>query len=169
MSMKEITKKKKLLWLPAILIMIGIFYFSSQPAEVSGDLSGGIAYRVVRLATDILGQNRSPEELLLLADKIDFPLRKLAHFTEYTLLGMAVALGVLYGNNRRRDNRRRQYCLVQFIGSLYACSDEFHQLFVSGRAGRISDVLIDSAGVLAGWCIFVLVIGMVGRIKSLRK
>ena len=155
--------KKKLFWLPAILLMIGIFYFSSQPAEVSGNLSGGIAYRVVQLTTTVLGQNRSPEELLLLAEKIDFPLRKLAHFTEYALFGMAMALGVLYGSSLHWSNKRKPYCLVQLIGSLYACSDEFHQLFVPGRAGRISDVLIDSTGVLAGWCIFMLVIWLVGR------
>jgi VanZ family protein len=28
----------------------------------------------------------------------------------------------------------------------YACTDEFHQLFVPGRAGLITDVLIDSIG-----------------------
>ncbi|MBQ3466792.1 MAG: VanZ family protein, partial [Oscillospiraceae bacterium] len=33
---------------------------------------------------------------------------------------------------------------------LYACSDEFHQLFVPGRAGMFSDVLIDTVGVLFG-------------------
>ena len=31
---------------------------------------------------------------------------------------------------------------------LYACSDEFHQLFISGRAGQIRDVCIDSTGAL---------------------
>ena len=143
--------------------MIGIFYFSSQPAKVSGDLSGGLAYRIVQLTTDVLGLNCSPEELLLLADKIDYPIRKLAHFTEYALLGMAVALGILYGTNLHRGSRRKQYCLVQLIGCLYACSDEFHQLFVPGRAGRISNALIDNAGVLVGWCIFALVVGMMVR------
>ena len=29
---------------------------------------------------------------------------------------------------------------------LYACTDEFHQLFVPGRAGRFTDVLIDTTG-----------------------
>ena len=35
--------KEKIIWFPAILLMVGIFYFSSQPAEISGDLSGGIS------------------------------------------------------------------------------------------------------------------------------
>ncbi len=33
-------------------------------------------------------------------------------------------------------------------GTLYACTDELHQVFVSGRAGMWQDVCIDSSGVL---------------------
>ena len=40
---------------------------------------------------------------------------------------------------------------------LYACSDEFHQLFVAGRAGRINDVLIDSAGAVLGLALFLFI------------
>ena len=39
----------------------------------------------------------------------------------------------------------------------YACTDEFHQLFVPGRAGRFTDVLIDSSGALVLSLIVVLV------------
>ena len=46
--------------------------------------------------------------------------------------------------------------IILMIGSCYAASDEIHQLFVSGRAGMISDVLIDSVGVLVGWGVFVV-------------
>ena len=141
--------KKKLVWLPAILWMLVIFYFSNQPAEVSGDLSGGISYRIVNLVASITGQDRSNEEMLSLAEKIDYPIRKLVHLTEYTLLGMAVA-------SRRGCSLKRQYFATQIIGSLYASSDEIHQLFIHGRAGRISDVLIDSLGVLIGCGVFII-------------
>ena len=36
------------------------------------------------------------------------------------------------------------------VGTLYAASDEIHQLFVPGRSGQLRDVLLDSAGVAAG-------------------
>ena len=36
------------------------------------------------------------------------------------------------------------------LGTLYAASDEVHQLFIEGRTGQLSDVLLDSSGVLAG-------------------
>lgn len=136
---------RKLSWLPAILLMIGIFYFSNQPAKVSGNLSGGIAYRIVSLAESVSGQDWGEEQKLALSRQIDFPVRKLAHLTEYALLGLALAYW------------RRSYAFVQLIGSLYAASDELHQLFVPGRAGRIGDVLIDSLGVLLGWGIFIFI------------
>lgn len=31
-------------------------------------------------------------------------------------------------------------------GVMYAANDEIHQLFIPGRSGQITDVLIDSAG-----------------------
>ena len=36
------------------------------------------------------------------------------------------------------------------VGTLYAASDEIHQLFVPGRSGQLRDVFLDSAGVAAG-------------------
>ena len=52
--------------------------------------------------------------------------------------------------------------------ALYACSDEFHQTFVPGRAGRVGDVLVDSAGVLLGLALFFL-IGKLVRERKVRK
>lgn len=36
------------------------------------------------------------------------------------------------------------------ISTAYAATDEFHQIFVPGRAGMVTDVMIDSSGALAG-------------------
>ncbi len=49
-----------------------------------------------------------------------------------------------------------------FLGSLllstvYASLDEFHQTFVFGRTGRLSDVLLDSAAALTGIIIFATI------------
>lgn len=40
---------------------------------------------------------------------------------------------------------------------IYAATDEIHQLFVSGRSGRITDVLIDGCGAVAGTLIILLI------------
>ena len=44
------------------------------------------------------------------------------------------------------------------IGFLYACSDEFHQLFVPGRTAKFTDVLIDTSGVIVGSILIFIVI-----------
>ena len=136
--------------------MIGIFYFSHQPAEVSSDLSGGICYRIVSAVSEVIDYDLDEGEKLFWAEKIQHPIRKLAHLTEYALLGIAVALGVVYGSNFGKGSVWKWYFLIQVIGSSYAVSDEIHQLFVPGRAGMISDVLIDSVGVLIGCGVFVV-------------
>ena len=33
---------------------------------------------------------------------------------------------------------------------LYACTDEFHQLFIPGRSGEFRDVMVDTCGGIIG-------------------
>jgi VanZ family protein len=68
----------------------------------------------------------------------DLLLRKVAHGTEYALLGFLLlrALG-------------RQY-VAAAVGIAYAVTDELHQHFISGRVGAPVDVAIDALGVVVG-------------------
>jgi VanZ family protein len=68
----------------------------------------------------------------------DLVLRKLAHATEYALLGLLLA----------RAAGRPAVALA--LGASYAVLDEVHQAFVPGRAGRPLDVLIDVVGLALG-------------------
>jgi VanZ family protein len=68
----------------------------------------------------------------------DTPLRKVAHLTEYAILG-ALLLRVV-----------RRPVPAWLVGVAYAATDEFHQHFVSGRNGNPVDVAIDAVGVLIG-------------------
>ena len=43
-------------------------------------------------------------------------------------------------------------------GTIYAGTDELHQMLIDGRSGQRSDVLLDSAGVMAGVLIAVLIL-----------
>lgn len=65
----------------------------------------------------------------------DYPLRKAGHLAVFAILWLLARrpLGDGWG----------------FVFTvLYAASDEWHQTFVPGRAGAVSDVLIDAAGAL---------------------
>jgi hypothetical protein len=68
----------------------------------------------------------------------DFALRKVAHLTEYAVLGALLA----------RALDRAAPALV--LGVAYAVTDEIHQHFVRGRNGNPVDVAIDALGVALG-------------------
>lgn len=125
-----------------IVWMVTIFMFSAQDAEESSRMSMGIG--------DVVGQvfveeyeDWSEQQRLSFVDMIELPIRKGAHALEYTLLAF-----LLMGAS---DGRKG---IAALIGVLYAASDEFHQLFVPGRSGQITDVMIDSVGVILGIIIY---------------
>ena len=71
----------------------------------------------------------------------DLLLRKLAHAGEFGLLAL------LFWRALRRD-LSGAILVAGVLAIGYAASDEYHQTFVSGRVGSLSDWAIDSAGVV---------------------
>lgn len=93
------------------------------------------------------------EWLAPIADKLGFYgniwalnriVRKLAHLTEFTILG-----GVLYVVLRRYIEYGTIVKTIG-VGIVIACLDEFIQLFSLGRSSQLSDVLIDTIGIIIG-------------------
>lgn len=141
-------------WLKLILVilwMIVIFSFSNQKAVESTKLSDGLILKTVRIIEKITNKEYSDEEIL---EKFVKPVRKLAHFTIYLILGVLVYLYI------KEFNISNKFIISLLICILYAISDEIHQLFIVGRSGKILDVLIDSLGSLTG----IFIIKKVGRL-----
>lgn len=106
--------------------------------------------------------------------------RKLAHFSIYTLLGFFTinyALACEKGNGRCYTNEqcspiqskrsRNKIILYSWLfGTLYAVTDEIHQFFVPGRSCEIRDVCIDSLGVLTGIIFVLMIIKIYIKIKK---
>lgn len=141
-------------WLKLILVilwMIVIFSFSNQKAVDSTKLSDGLILKTVRIIEKITNKEYSDEEIL---EKFVKPVRKLAHFTIYLILGVLVYLYI------KEFNISNKFIISLLICILYAISDEIHQLFIVGRSGKILDVLIDSLGSLTG----IFIIRKVGRL-----
>ena len=115
--------------------MILIFYFSQQCADDSKQLS-------VRVADGVFGVLKSK----IFGENYITPIRKLAHFSIYFLLGACV-MYALFGYKLKMSIR---WVLCVGICFLYASSDEIHQMFVPGRGPMISDVLLDSVGAAFG-------------------
>ena len=72
----------------------------------------------------------------------EFIVRKAAHMSEYALLTLTLIYG--FYKNHYPIQKIMIYSLIGTF--LYACSDEMHQLFIGGRAGQFTDVLIDTCG-----------------------
>lgn len=71
-------------------------------------------------------------------------IRKLAHLTEFTILG-----GVLYVVLRRYIEYGTVVKTI-VVGIVIDSLDEFIQLFSLGRSSQLSDVLIDTVGIIIG-------------------
>lgn len=139
--------------LPAFLMMILIFFFSSQPAEDSSHLSISFSLTLIRFFVHFLRLSVSETNLLLFADSIHAFIRKAAHSTEYACLSLLVFFPFyIY-----KKIQTKSYLFVILFCFFYACTDELHQLFVPGRACRFLDICIDTFGaILAMSCIFLI-------------
>lgn len=119
-----------------IIWMIFIFIMSSFNAVKSGEHSYYIASFIARLL--------NIKDILLVVMII----RKLAHFTEYLILGILVS-------NWLKDYQNNTH-LNFVVCTMYAISDEVHQLFVPGRSCEVRDMLIDVFGAIAGIFLFTI-------------
>lgn len=149
---------KPLSFIPALIMMYIIFSFSAQNGTASSKLSYKVSHKIIASADHVLDLQLSDQQISRCIRKIHYYIRKCAHFTEYFLLAISISIPLyVYGI--------RGIWLVITASILctgFAALDEFHQLFVEGRAGSLKDVLIDSCGSLTG-IIFVRIFGYIGR------
>ena len=123
-----------------------IFTQSLLPGDISSNQSGFIVDVFYPWITK-LGINIS-------VNAVGFYIRKLAHFTEYFILG--TFLFFMYRN-------KIKYPLFVFIHGLITASiDESIQLITPNRSGEVRDVLIDITGVMIG----MLMIGVLYKLKK---
>lgn len=113
-----------------------IWINSLLPANQSGVISGGLSYQLyhfLHLSVDF--------------DLFHTLIRKCAHFSEFALLGILA----FFAFKQQYPFRAVLLCI------LTACTDETIQLFIDGRSGQLSDVMIDSSGALFGFItIFII-------------
>ena len=132
-----------------ICVMSMIFAFSTQNADRSDRTSGFISNAIISvLYRDYAAQ--TPEKRQEIYDSVQFVVRKCAHFSEYTLLGLLLRLCLESWIGHRMKKRYALMLLAFLCGALYAGSDEWHQKLIDGRSGQWIDVLLDSCGVLFG-------------------
>ena len=156
---KNLSARKQIFSVLAFGWIVLIFCFSARPADLSTEDSNQIGRLIGQLVIDDFEQWDFAAQTEYAAG-IDHFVRKTAHFVEYGVLGFLITGAVITGGRFYFPGK----CWL--FGTLYAGSDEFHQLFVPGRSGQISDVLLDSAGVLSGVILFVLILWEVKYLKE---
>ena len=67
-----------------------IFHFSAQDGGESGSLSGMISEKCVECADWLSGSGWNEAEKAEMTEELEYPLRKLAHFSEYACMGILV-------------------------------------------------------------------------------
>lgn len=130
-----------------VAVMVIIFTFSHQDSAKSTSVSDSVSDIVVDILDKEVPPGQSSSSVPII---FGLTTRKLAHVFLYMMLGLTSFLftASVFGFKRPAFKLAPLYisltaCLICF---LYACSDELHQYFVSGRAGMFSDVGIDSIG-----------------------
>ena len=143
-----------------LIVMLIIFVHSAMPGDVSGSESSFFA-EILSAITD------------LSFETAHIVVRKAAHFTVFTVLGICLAENFndykAQGEIGRTDMTPAKAVIWNYpllaawiTGTLYAATDEFHQLFVEGRSCEFRDACIDAAGVAFG----IAIAAIVKKVKS---
>lgn len=144
--------------------MLVIFRFSAQPGEESADLSGGISHLFIQIWNWVFHLGWNDAKMLEMTAIWDFPIRKLAHMTEFGILAVLFFIAIKYYAQINTMKKRYVCAWIAAVG--YAASDEFHQLFVPGRSGNLFDVCVDAFGVSVALVMIYLLRRIYGRIRQ---
>lgn len=165
--MSNVTKSRVFAMLSHALVLLWmgvIFSFSAQPGEESADLSGGISHLFMTLWNHIFGLGWDDAKVLAMTEIWDFPIRKLAHMTEFGILAVLIFAAIKY--YAKIQTTKQRYFIAWIATACYAATDEFHQLFVPDRSGNLFDVGVDSTGALVALCMVALVTCLYRKIRA---
>ena len=163
-------KNKHIIFIRALLIvlvlanMIVIYAFSEQNGEESGKTSSKVTQSVAEITIKDFNQKPDVEKTQIL-EKLHFPVRKIAHMTEFGSLGALFFLLLLTW-----DGKLLLYYPTSLLFTfLYACTDEWHQSLTDGRGPQFKDVLIDLCGAVITCTLLLCLILLIKHHKRNQK
>ncbi len=154
-----------------ILIIIWcavIFTLSSMPSDESNEKSKGTINEAIEKTLEVTNgakitdKHPSERKMNSVIDKLNKPLRKCMHASVYFMLAILLFIGL-----KTFKIKGWKLSILPIIGCfIYACTDEFHQLFVDGRSSQFTDVLIDTTGAVISVIILNIIVVIVNKIKT---
>ena len=158
---QNIKIKSAVFCLLTLLWMTVIFMFSAKNADDSTEQSSFVTNILMNIFSNVYRDSDISDKMQII-ESMSFAIRKAAHFSIYSVLGLLSFLSVYYLT--KFSNKTPFISLL--ICFIYACSDETHQLFVSGRSGQLRDVFIDFSGALLMTLIILAVRKIYRKIKN---
>lgn len=143
--------------------MVVIFSFSAQPGEESADLSGGVSHLFMLIVNKLFGFGWDEAQVLAMTELWDYPIRKLAHMTEFGILAVLIFVAVKY--YKKINTAKRRFFAAWIATICYAATDEVHQIFVPARDGNLFDVCVDASGALIALTLVFVASRLVARIR----
>lgn len=152
-------KKKRVIVVTILIILViawilGIYKLSSMNTSNSNGKSSGIISVFIEDTLEVTNKygitNSHPDDAKLekASQLLNAPLRKVIHASVYFVL----AFMIIFVTNFLFHNKKYVIsAIITIVLILVAAGfDEYHQTFVDGRTGAVKDVLIDTAGGVAG-------------------
>ena len=137
-----------------------IFGFSSQSATESSSLSRKVTTKFVNIFPYTRDLSIDTKENLI--EHGEIIVRKLAHFSIYTLVGIFIMAFMFTFNTKLKI----QFSISLLVGLIYAITDEYHQSWIPGRGPSVMDVCIDTLGVFAGILIVLAIVAIYRAFKN---
>jgi len=140
-------------WIPAVLWILVIFTFSSQPyskQDVRPWLKQQIPEKIVKEKLGHVKVHYDGSEISIqtkgVQGFIEFFIRKAAHVSSFAVLAVLIQWAV----SRSWSTGIKGYILSFALALLYAGLDEWHQSFTPERTPKLTDVWIDTTGIFIG-------------------
>lgn len=164
--MERQLRMKKVITVIAVCLLIAvyimIFLFSADDAAESSSLSVAVTRKLINLYYHFFsGNNNAVLTVPVVTDDAEAIVRKMAHFTEYMAVGfLSFGIAVMW-----MQRIKAGIVAVTLQVFLSAGLDEIHQYFVPGRYASFRDVLIDTAGGIAG----IMIVFLMYKIRKRRR
>lgn len=141
-----------------VLFISFIFFHSSKNADISEEES----VATMGFFQSIFNAMGIPVSLT------DYIIRKSAHFCEFGALGVLVSL-TFYSYDKCIKAFPKRILSVLFVCLATAVTDETIQLFVPGRSGQVTDILLDFSGSATGVIAVCLILFIIYAVKYKRN
>lgn len=146
-----------------IILCCVIFKFSAAQGTTSSITSGKFANFLID--TFFNGKQMSGIDKIQKIGNMQILVRKSAHFAIYMFLGILTMCCA----QTFQWCKAYKFDISVIFTFLYACSDEFHQLFVPGRSGEFIDICLDTVAATCGIVLVMIIIFIINTIRRKRE